>query len=63
METVFNWPGLGRLLREAIGLYDTPVIVGEAVIYGYLLAATVFLLDIIYAIVDPRVKVGAGGGQ
>ncbi|MDI9441336.1 MAG: ABC transporter permease [Bacillota bacterium] len=63
LETVFNWPGLGRLLREAIGLYDTPVIVGEAVIYGYLLAATVFLLDIIYAIVDPRVKVGAGGGQ
>ena len=63
LETVFNWPGLGRLLREAIGLYDTPVIVGEAVIYGYLLAATVFLLDIIYAIVDPRVKVDAGGGQ
>lgn len=58
LETVFNWPGLGRLLFQAIGLYDTPVIVGSAVIYAYLLALTVFLLDIIYALVDPRVKVG-----
>ena len=61
LETVFNWPGLGRLLYLAIGLFDTPVIVGSAVIYAYLLAITVFLLDIIYAFVDPRVKVGAGG--
>jgi peptide/nickel transport system permease protein len=61
LETVFNWPGLGRLLYRAIGLFDTPVIVGSAVIYAYLLAITVFLLDIIYAFVDPRVKVGAGG--
>jgi peptide/nickel transport system permease protein len=61
LETVFNWPGLGRLLFRAIGLYDTPVIVGSAVIYAYLLAVTVFLLDFIYALVDPRVKVGAGG--
>jgi ABC-type dipeptide/oligopeptide/nickel transport system permease component len=29
--------------------------------YGYLLALTVFVLDIVYALVDPRVKVGAGG--
>jgi peptide/nickel transport system permease protein len=61
LETVFNWPGLGRLLFRAIGLYDTPVIVGSAVIYAYLLAVTVFLLDFLYALVDPRVKVGAGG--
>ena len=61
LETVFNWPGLGRLLFQAIGLYDTPVIVGSAVIYAYLLAVTVFLLDFLYALVDPRVKVGAGG--
>ena len=58
LETVFNWPGLGRLFYRAIGLFDTPVIVGETVIYAYLLAITVFLLDFIYALVDPRVKVG-----
>jgi len=63
LETVFNWPGLGRLLYQAIGLYDSPVIVGSAVIYAYLLAITVFLLDFIYALVDPRVRVGSGGAK
>jgi len=59
-ETVFLWPGLGRTLFRAIGLYDIPVIVGSTIIYAYLLAMTVFLLDFIYALVDPRVKVGGG---
>ena len=57
-ETVFLWPGLGRTLFQAIGLYDIPIIVGSTIIYAYLLAMTVFLLDFIYALVDPRVKVG-----
>jgi peptide/nickel transport system permease protein len=57
-ETVFLWPGLGRTSFQAIGLYDTPVIVGTTIIYAYLLAITVFILDFVYALVDPRVKVG-----
>jgi len=61
LETVFNWPGLGRLYFRAIGLYDTPVIVAITVVYAYLLGLTVFLLDFIYALVDPRVRVGEGG--
>jgi peptide/nickel transport system permease protein len=60
LESVFNWPGLGSTIVQAIGLYETPVIVGTTVIFAYLLALTVFLLDFIYAIVDPRVKVGSG---
>lgn len=60
LEIVFNWPGIGRLLFQAISAFDTPVIVGAVVIYAYLLALTVFLLDIVYALVDPRVKVGEG---
>lgn len=63
LETVFNWPGLGRLYNEAIGLNETAVIVGNTVIYGYLLAITVFLLEFIYAAVDPRVKIGGGTRQ
>lgn len=57
-ETVFLWPGLGRTIFRAIGLYDTPVIVGTTIIYAYLLGITVFLLDFVYALVDPRVKIG-----
>lgn len=62
-ETVFLWPGLGRTIYRAIGFYDTPVIVGSTIIYAYLLAITVFILDFVYALVDPRVKVGGGGQQ
>lgn len=61
LEAVFNWPGLGQLLFQASNRIDTPVIVGSVVIYAYLLALTVFLLDIVYALLDPRVKVGVGG--
>jgi len=57
-ETVFNWPGVGRVYYQAIGLFDIPVIVGTTVLYAYLLAITVFLLDIVYALIDPRVKIG-----
>jgi len=60
LEQVFNWPGLGTLLFEAIGHRDTPVIIGGVVIFAYLLAVTVFILDILYAILDPRVRVGPG---
>lgn len=61
LETVFNWPGIGRLYFQAIGLFDTPVILANVVVYAYLLSITVFLLDFIYALVDPRVRVGEGG--
>jgi len=62
-ETVFNWPGLGRTLYRAIGFFDVPVIVASTIIFAYLLAVTVFALDIIYALVDPRVKVGGSRSQ
>ena len=57
-ETVFQWPGLGRVTIQAVGQFDTPVILGSTVIFAYILAITVFMLDFIYALVDPRVKIG-----
>lgn len=62
-ETIFSWPGLGRLLYQGITNNDTPVIVGSSVVYGYLLALSVLFLDLAYAALDPRVRVGAGGGR
>jgi len=56
-ESIFNWPGLGMVLSRAIGLFDAPVIVGVTVIYAYLLAGTVLILDFIYALIDPRVRI------
>jgi peptide/nickel transport system permease protein len=57
-ERVFNWPGLGTLLYRAAMMLDSPVIIGSVVIYAYLLVITVFVLDLVYAIVDPRVRYG-----
>lgn len=60
-ERIFRWPGLGTVLYNAIGggaNIDVPVMVGIMTIYAYILAISVLLLDVIYAIVDPRVRVG-----
>jgi len=59
-ETIFNWPGLGTTIYTAISKYDTAVIVGTTIIQAYMLGITVFFLDFLYAIVDPRVKLGGG---
>mgnify|MGYP000327146540 CR=1 FL=1 len=55
-EAVFDWPGLGSLYWLAIQNYDAPVVIGITVLYGYLLVITVFLLNVIYGLLDPRVK-------
>lgn len=61
LEVFFDWPGIGKLFIEAVQRVNRPVAVSLVVAFAYLLAITVFLLDIIYALVDPRVKVGSGG--
>ena len=58
---MFNWPGLGLLTYNAINAFDTPVLVGITVIYAYLLMLTVFLLDIVYVLIDPRIRLSLGG--
>ena len=57
-ETIFNWPGIGLLFYDAAVRFDSPVVVGLVVLYAYLLAITVYILDIIYVIVDPRIRLG-----
>jgi peptide/nickel transport system permease protein len=61
-ETVFNWPGVGSLFYVSSVIFDTPVLVGLVVIYAYLLAVTVFVLEIVYALLDPRIKAGVATG-
>src|SRR5438128_5621293 len=55
-ETVFNYPGLGALFFEAISLQDAPVVIGLTTMYALLLVVTVFLLDLTYSLLDPRIK-------
>lgn len=58
LETIFNVAGIGQLFRAAIQAFDVGMIVALVVLFAYILAFTVFILDIFYALVDPRVNVG-----
>ena len=46
------------LTRQAIALFDSPILIGTTIIYAYLLAFTVLLLDILYGVIDPRIRAG-----
>jgi peptide/nickel transport system permease protein len=63
LELLFNWPGIGLLFLRAIRTHQVALVVGVVVIFAYLLAFTVFLLDIVYALVDPRVTIGGQSGE
>jgi len=60
-EHVFNWPGLGEVLIEAIRSNEVAVIVGAVTMFAYLIGITVLFLDIAYVLVDPRVSLGMKG--
>jgi ABC-type dipeptide/oligopeptide/nickel transport system permease component len=56
VETVFAWPGSGSLLISAIQSRDYPLITGTVIIYTLALVAINFMIDILYAAVDPRIR-------
>jgi peptide/nickel transport system permease protein len=56
VETVFSWPGLGRLAIQALQATDFPLLAGITIIYGGLFLIGILLLDIMYVFLDPRIK-------
>jgi peptide/nickel transport system permease protein len=56
IETIFAWPGMGRLGYEAIMNYDYPVVMGVGIIATFLTLFGLILADIMYAIADPRIR-------
>jgi peptide/nickel transport system permease protein len=61
IEKIFNWPGLGQLYFSAILERDYPVIMALTLIYSVLTLAGQLLADVLYALVDPRVRIEDGG--
>ena len=55
-ETIFAWPGMGRLLLEAIQRLDRPVIVAYVIVVVCLFVVINLIVDIIYSLLDPRVR-------
>jgi ABC-type dipeptide/oligopeptide/nickel transport system permease component len=58
IETVFNIPGLGRIAIQSIFARDYPVTMGIVMLFTLLYASINFLVDVLYGVVDPRIRLG-----
>ena len=56
VETVFAWPGIGRLLYEGIAFRDFPVVQATVLLGGVMIVVVNLLVDILYAVIDPRIR-------
>lgn len=58
VETVFAWPGVGRLLYEGVTFRDFPVVQGVVLMGGGMIVLVNLLVDILYGFIDPRIRIG-----
>jgi ABC-type dipeptide/oligopeptide/nickel transport system permease component len=58
-ETVFNWPGLGALFVKSVEVVDIPVMAAYLMFVGLVFVVVNLIVDIIYFLIDPRLKTGA----
>jgi peptide/nickel transport system permease protein len=56
VETVFAWPGIGRLLYEGIAFRDFPVVQAVILLGGSMIVVVNLLVDVLYAVIDPRIR-------
>jgi peptide/nickel transport system permease protein len=56
IETIFAWPGIGRLLYEGISLRDFPLVQGVVVMAGTMIVSVNLIVDLLYALIDPRIR-------
>jgi peptide/nickel transport system permease protein len=56
VETVFAWPGIGRLLYEGVSFRDFPVVQATVILNGAMVVIVSLLVDILYAVIDPRIR-------
>ena len=55
-ETVFSWPGIGRLVYDSISKRDTPMVTGAIIMCSILMCIINLAVDLVYAFFDPRIK-------
>jgi peptide/nickel transport system permease protein len=60
-ETVFNWPGIGRLAYEAVLNLDIPLIMGTVLFGAVMVIIANIVVDVLYAWLDPRIRLGTIG--
>ena len=62
-ETVFSYPGIGRMLIDAIRAHDYPLIQGGVLVFGVCICAVNLLVDVLYAFLDPRIRARYRSGR
>ena len=55
-ESVFSWPGVGRLIVDSLNSRDTPMVTGAIIMTTMFFSVVLLLVDLVYAFVDPRIK-------
>lgn len=60
IENIFAIPGIGEQFVKAIQVNDYPVIMGTTIFYSFLIVAIILIVDILYGIIDPRIRVAGG---
>jgi len=55
-ETVFAWPGIGRLIVDAIEMRDYPVVQGAVLLVAVTYSLVNLIVDVAYAFIDPRIR-------
>ena len=56
VETVFAWPGVGRLLIQSIGALDTPMVLGCIILFSASFSIVNLIVDLLYGLVNPRIR-------
>ena len=58
-ETIFSWPGVGKLIIDSIASLDRPVMVAYLMLVAFLFVTINLAIDLVYALLDPRLRGGA----
>jgi ABC-type dipeptide/oligopeptide/nickel transport system permease component len=61
LETIFAWPGMGRYAAGSIVMVDLPAVVGYTLVVAMVMLLSNLVVDILYGVIDPRVRVGGKG--
>jgi ABC-type dipeptide/oligopeptide/nickel transport system permease component len=58
VETVFSWPGVGRLVFNAINQRDIPLVQAAVIVFAIVFVLLNLVVDLLYARLDPRIRLG-----
>ena len=63
VENIFSIPGIGEQFVKSITTNDYPTIMGLTIFYSFLLILVILIVDILYGLIDPRIRLGNGGKE